>query len=328
MNTEEIIAGMLTEEVATHFLDSGGTPQRDDNGKYIGSIDGYGRAFEINQGRDFASEDSSVVTFSNCNGKVGVSIEHNLYHWLVSRLEIAENLDAIFHGAFRQSADADKSWQELMIEFPSWVAENVGYEEIAVLDNPEKNMLCALNDAPLVVNSYNCGSVLSQTIVYVYFCWNNEVYIILQIHGGCDVRGGYTIPRVFKNIHDDETAIFDHANGNVYCTGKDYHPTALKIKKFQEAQIDLPGMYIPKIDFDCRVNWYTDDGCSFYEDGGSGDGYTNLENMNCVDLKAEIEEHEGEIGQVTPGDWRPGVICILDGKGYCPQCGALLGAGY
>jgi len=29
-------------------------------------------------------------------------------------------------------------------------------------------------------------------------------YIILQIHNGCDVRGGYTQPRIFRLLEDDD----------------------------------------------------------------------------------------------------------------------------
>ena len=187
---------------------------------------------------------------------------------------------------------------------------------------------------PLMVNSYNGEDMLSQVIQYVYFTWDHQAYVALQIHGGADVRGGYSTPHIFSISHDDETAIFDHAKGHIYCTGKDHHPAALKMKAFQEAQLALPGVKVETINFDdCNVhgpaNWYTDDSCNFYEDGVCGSGHTNLEDRECVDLEAEIDEAEGkelEVGTLVPGDWRPGVVCVLDGKAYCPFCGALLAA--
>ena len=204
---------------------------------------------------------------------------------------------------------------------------------------------------PVVVNSYNEENMLSQDIQYVYFTWNEnsryghrrsgEAYVVLQIHGGADIRGGYSKPHVFKIDHDDETAIFDQAKGTVYCTGKDHHPAALRLKEVQEArrlQLTLPGISVKykEVDFeDCQASWDTDDSCNFrpnwsYLECPQIVGMPNLEDIDCVDLEAEIDEFEGEEledGSVKPGDWRPGVVCVLDDKAYCPQCGAKLAAG-
>ena len=263
-------------------------------------------------------------------------MEHNLYHWLVNRLELATELDSIFHGAFLEAVDEDddKSYLELMEEFPGWVAEHVSTDDYN-LTNSCDDVFCEATGIynegnPLTVNTYNGEDMLSQTIQYTYFTWNREPYIVLMIHGGADVRGGYTKPRVFRVDHDDETAIFDNAKGHIYCTRKDHHPTALKLKEFQESQLGLPGINTNTIDFDCDKNWYTDDSCNFYPDDYCGIGYVNLEDMECVDLQAEIDEHEDEIlevGSIEPGSWRPGVVCVLDGKAYCPDCGALLAGG-
>jgi len=339
MTTKEILVSMLTDSVGTSFLDSGGTPKFDENGKYVGSSGGYGRHVERNRGRDFDKELSSAVRFSVRDGKLEIEMEHNVYHWLARRIDIHTKLDAIFHGAFLKVVDADddKHWFELMEEFPAWVAENVATDDYRVLgDGEDEDLTCEVGGLynegkPLVVNSYNGEDLLSQVIQYVYFTWDNQEYVVLQIHGGADVRGGYSTPHVFECGRDlDETAIFDNAKGSVYCTGKDHHPAALRLKAFQETQPALPGVKIETIDFDdCRANWYTNDGCNFYDDGCCGRNHTNLEDMDCVDLEAEIDEAEGkepEEGSVKPGDWRPGVVYVLDHKAYCPKCGALLAA--
>jgi hypothetical protein len=387
--TEEIIAGMLTEDTGRHFLDSGGA---------------NGRNFQRNQGRDFSKEESTVLKFEVWNGRLDISMTHNLYHWLVNRLKFDKAMDDIFHGAYikkngtrkptfylgmdireRLTRGEEKNYFELAAEFPQWVAEHVSIEDSSILGNappspifpkePIKNhsgktrkarklenikynkalsnykkkfakyykdvirfaehkeLLCDITgpyrESPITNNTYNGEDMLSQVIQFTYFRWNGEYYVVLMVHGGADIRGGYTTPRVFTIDHDDETAIFDNAQGNIYCTGKDHHPSALKLKEFQAAQKTLPGINVKTIDFDnCGASWHTDDSCNFYDSEGYCDS-VNLEDREFIDLQKEIDESGSkdqvlEFDSLEPGSWRPGVLCILDGKGYCPNCGGLL----
>ena len=48
-------------------------------------------------------------------------------------------------------------------------------------------------------NTYNRDTNLSQVLQGAYLTVNGEDYILLQIHQGCDVRGGYTDAKLFKN---------------------------------------------------------------------------------------------------------------------------------
>lgn len=323
-NTKQIIAGMLTENVGRHFL--GGTPRYDANGKYIGSANGYGRRFEANQGRSFDDEPSTTIKFEIYNGKLDISVTHNVYHWLKKRCTLDVKLDKLFHGRFLKEVDADddKHWMQLMGEFPAWVEKRVVVGTYSVAkkqpEGAEYGKIGGIygEGEPMIVNTYNGEDMLSQVLQYVYFTWDREEYFVLQIHGGADVRGGYTKPRVF--ICDD-LSIFDNAKGSIYCTGKDHHPTALAIKEFQEAQLAFPGIETTRIDFDhCESNWYTDDSCNWYEDGACGGKHVNLEDMECRDLDADVEDDE------PPLKWEPGIVCISDGVGYCPRCGARLAA--
>lgn len=50
--TKKILQEMTTENTGTHFLDSGGQAQYDDEEKYCGSINGYGRNWERNENYD------------------------------------------------------------------------------------------------------------------------------------------------------------------------------------------------------------------------------------------------------------------------------------
>ena len=75
--------------------------------------------------------------------------------------------------------------------------------------------------SPVVVNTYNGEDALSQVLQYVYFTADHEEYVVLQIHGGCDVRGGYTAPKVFKC--SEEHSIFDNARGSIVCENDHEH---------------------------------------------------------------------------------------------------------
>ncbi len=65
------------------------------------------------------------------------------------------------------------------------------------------------------------ANLLDQVLLFTYFelrCGpgrggNLGSYVVLQIHGGCDVRGGYSRPRVFTLNDSDELAIFDYRRG-------------------------------------------------------------------------------------------------------------------
>jgi hypothetical protein len=57
--------------------------------------------------------------------------------------------------------------------------------------------------------------------------------------------------------------------------------------------------------------------------------------MPVADLDAELaaaedDEPSDDVAArfTRPGNWRPGVVCMQDGKAYCPHCGALLAGGY
>jgi len=47
-------------------------------------------------------------------------------------------------------------------------------------------------------NTYNGDSDLSQILQGSWLGINDEQYLLLQIHGGCDARGGYTDAKLFK----------------------------------------------------------------------------------------------------------------------------------
>ena len=207
--TRNMIAAMLKENTGRSILDSG---------------DYYGRHWQINQGREFDGEPATSLSF-----KYGyVELTHNLYHWLCERLEYNERVDNFFHAWAGGPEQEHNSWYQSMYEFVEWLKEPwinpedgidphgkpyVTYPEVGGLYGEGK---------PWVVNTYNSQNLLSQTIQFIYFTIedgeviDDGTYILLQIHGGADVRGGYTAPRIFQpNFYEE--GIFDSAYGTVTC---------------------------------------------------------------------------------------------------------------
>jgi hypothetical protein len=69
-----------------------------------------------------------------------------------------------------------------------------------------------------VVNSYNGECDLTQTIQFVEFEWGEygDKYVLLQIHGGCDVRGGYSSPVAYK-LRDYVEGLYDWNVRDYWC---------------------------------------------------------------------------------------------------------------
>jgi len=147
----------------------------------------YGRHWEKNQGLTLeALKSAPAMTLDTKWGDATL----NVFHWLSSQLEYeAEENEAFYEWA----GGRDGHWLELMEEY------------------------CQLNGAGengWGANSYNYDSMLSQVIQYQTFEREGTVYMLLQIHGGADVRGGYTAPRVFSY---DPYSFFEY--GAIYCSG-------------------------------------------------------------------------------------------------------------
>jgi hypothetical protein len=255
-----------------------------------------------------------------------------VFHWLRERVAYDEEATDAFDGPFRAQCDAeeDKSWGELREDFPKWFAAwksradseepcpacgghddgeaaNVGRCE----ECDGAGVICddSLYEAtgiygegePLAVNTYNEENLLDQTLLFTYFELRSGLgrggrvnsYVVLQIHGGCDVRGGYTKPRVFVVEDDDELAMFDYRRASIYC------------------------------ELDHAHFWTTDDGRHWYAEGACGRGAgAQLETYGRVASVGAVAEH-------LHGDdrWRTGCLWIDDdANGFCPVCGGRLGA--
>lgn len=159
MTTEQLIYSMLTENTGSHPCDSGGI---------------NGRGWQRNQAKsldDFRAEPEATLNIDNDYFDITVS----LFHYLTSNL---------------QQNELCKEFNEMPCD--QWNGEYYGTsnEQQCWL---EDNGFLALSE----FNSYNWDSNLSQVIQGTRFERDGDYYVLLQIHNGADVRGGYTDAKLF-----------------------------------------------------------------------------------------------------------------------------------
>jgi hypothetical protein len=187
-NTEAAIYAMLTENTGGSILDSGGA---------------YGRNWERNQKKTL--EDFKNGPAAWLEPKYGI-VSKSLFWHLVEHLTIDEPLTAHFD-KFAE-LDPDAGYYELM---DLWLDE-LGIAKEGDFYGPRWSF-----------NTYNFDRWLpDQTIQGAFFGLNGKDYLIMQVHGGCDVRGGYTKPRVFSLGYEGrEGFIFEAESANFSCTNEE-----------------------------------------------------------------------------------------------------------
>ena len=266
--TESVVIAMLKQRVGTSFLDSGGTAQYDAAGNYVGSTNGYGRHFERNQLRDFDNEPLAVLTA----GRHGFEFSKSVYHHLVDSCDLAHDLDTQFHAFANEPEQEHESWLAIMDAFAEKLRED-GREVAGLYGDGD----------PFTENTYNHENALTQDLQYLYMEVDGSSYAIIQVHGGADIRGGYSTPHVFEV---DTDYFFDVARGDVAC--------------------DNP---------DCEARWETDNGGHRWR---SDDRKVNdLEDYKLVEAG---EQDDGSVA--TPGDAsNVGWVVYGDGAPTCPHCG-------
>lgn len=170
--TKRIIKEMLVENTGCHILDSGGA---------------CGRHWQRNRHIDFDKSPRAwyEIYCYDRDGKFELEIipSINVYHYLVSCLSYTKICEELEKDFFKFADELDECWLVCMEEWFDHTKFPVSYQ--------------------YTENTYNDEySLLSQVLQYVYFVMDKREYVLLQIHNGCDVRGGYTMPRIFE-INDD-----------------------------------------------------------------------------------------------------------------------------
>lgn len=180
---QELIYSMLTENTGTHMCDSGGTD---------------GRMWQKNQKKtieDFKKEDEATLELSLWQNKIEATVNISVFHYLSNNLELNDTCN----------------------EFNSMNCDDWNSEEFyGVSDDGELFLMSIIDELKEDSwNSYNWESSFSQVMQGRNFEINGEKYVLLQIHNGADVRGGYTDAKLFKISDNCEFFLSEHASFDV-----------------------------------------------------------------------------------------------------------------
>lgn len=162
---QKLVYSMLTENTGTHFLDSGGAD---------------GRMWQKNQHKtlqDFKHEPEVQYFFDRRYEEFERHV--SVFHYL-SNLELDEICDH-----FNKLNKNTKDWDG---EFYGVSSKAQEYLDIMIDRGCE----------PRIWNTYNGESDLSQTLQGANLTICGDDYMLVQIHNGADVRGGYTDAKLFK----------------------------------------------------------------------------------------------------------------------------------
>jgi hypothetical protein len=229
-----------------------------------------------------------------------IQVEHRLFHWLRERIELDEGADDLFHGAFRDAVDSEGNTclGEAREHFPEWFARHRSIEVTkAQCGSCSRGSNCNECDdtgtlpgddslfaatgvcgegAQLSVNTYKDPNLLAQTLLFTYFELRAidrgfvGAYVVVQVHGGCDVRGGYSVPHVFRVLEPEDLRLFDYARGSITC--------------------------------DNEHSWSTDDANHWYREGVCGVGAgQELQRYPARAIHRHAQWREGELCVLTSG---------------------------
>lgn len=217
---------MLCESTGAHILDSGGA---------------YGRHWEENRSKNFDEIPAIRLNIGHDDdNKVNeLYFTINVYHFLKNCLEMPDKNDPILKLWKKWVKKKEGYWLEVMESFPEYLAENT-------------KMPIGEYGHPQVYNTYNGECCLSQVLQYLYFEADGRAYVLLQIHNGCDVRGGYTDPELF---YTDES-IFRNTDAYIACS-------------------------------ECGKLWFSDDGHNYYPQWEHTKKLSNLEDREDLFVNAE-----------------------------------------
>jgi hypothetical protein len=187
----DVVASQLTENTGRHMLDSGSH---------------YGRHWEENRDNPPWEQPEWVVN----DGWV----THNLYHYMTEEFSRDERCFALEASLYAYAIDGGgegMSWLAAMEEWAEMVVSGSVPTEEQQSSGITEDVLETLyaiphecEDRVWTQNTYNGNGThtLSQDYQSVHLGDSMCPYTLLQVHGGCDIRGGYTAPRVYCGSMD------------------------------------------------------------------------------------------------------------------------------
>jgi hypothetical protein len=188
--TEEVIYGMLTENTGTHFLDSGGSD---------------GRAWQRNAMKtleDFRAEPEAYF-----EGGEYPEVGKSTFWLLVNNLKHDQGLTAAYHEFAK--AYPDESWLEI---------NELWLDKLGVPGEGGD----FYSESRYTFNTYNWSDdwLGDQTLLGTSFGMGGSHYLILQVHGGADVRGGYTRPKVFELLEGLDGFFMNGGDASFKCSAE------------------------------------------------------------------------------------------------------------
>lgn len=185
----EIIKNMMCEDTGKNLLDSG---------------DAYGRHYEKNQ-NGIMTGPQKVDFWTDGKKETELMPIVPLYDFLTYNLEV----------------DGDS--ERLEDEFYNYIKVN-DLDPYSVVDIEDTIKAIGEEYGKIeMINTYNYESPLSQTIQFVLFSDGySNIYVCLQIHNGCDVRGGYTLPKIFY-LEEPEYFMTGTTDVLISCGCRDYN---------------------------------------------------------------------------------------------------------
>ena len=173
-NVKQLIASMMTENTGSHMCDSGGES---------------GRMWQRHAGMTVADFEARPEATIQVDADGDCEITVDLFHKLTCGLLELDDLCNEFNA----------------IEVGTW---NGTYYGTCFMhdDFLEREDMRPVGE---VANSYNFDNNLSQVIQAQEFECYHGTYLLLQIHNGADVRGGYTDAKLFRvDDHHEAFEVF------------------------------------------------------------------------------------------------------------------------
>lgn len=170
--TKQYIYKMLTENTGRAICDSG---------------DAYGRNWEKNAGKtleDFEKSPEAWISIDKYGDNYSFIPTASVFHALTKTLE-TDVLSAYFNDLPVNDWDSDLFYG-VSAHGEQWLHDN------GFTPKEKRGGIGGFN-------SYNWDCSLSQVIQGDFLEHESgDSYVLIQIHGGCDVRGGYTDAKLFK----------------------------------------------------------------------------------------------------------------------------------